>query len=60
MKEFLEKNNGKYPTKRTEKILNEWITYNKYNNIKDKLCQERFDLLDKLPNWKWLEDKDLE
>jgi hypothetical protein len=53
LEEYLNKHNGQYPTKATNKSLAEWIKKQRMAYKKNKLSPEQIASLEKLPNWQW-------
>ena len=56
--EELKKLNGKMPSLKENKTLNIWCTAQRENYKKNKLCEERINLLESLTEWKWEKDLD--
>jgi hypothetical protein len=53
LKDYLARNDNRYPTIKTNKSLAEWIKCQRKAYKKNKLSPEQIASLEKLPNWQW-------
>lgn len=50
----LNKTNGKIPSPKENKTINQWCSDQKTSYKKEKLSEERINLLESLPEWEWV------